>query len=156
MVQQSKKARVKIEAGYFYFIDLKDPLNPGILKDRFKLKVVAKSCLRNKLGNKKRYHLVDGELILKYRKDLRFIKLPYSKKVIKHDYRKIPIFSDPSKKRLRTINRRRLRKEKAKEWGLKPPKYEYDYPEGCVTERQRKSYREWIRRKFYKQINYRY
>jgi len=157
MVQQGKKTRIKIIPDYFYIMDLKDPLRPKVLRDLFELKVVAKACFKNKLDKNKRYFIVTGEFIKEHKKDLQFKKPPYSTKVIKHDYRKIPVFSDPGKVRLRVINRRRLRKQKAKEWGLKRPKVErYEYPEGCVTYNQKKAYRVWYRRQFYKKIRYIY
>ena len=154
MVQQSQKTRLKIKPDYFYYLDLKNPLEPVVLRDTFDNRIEAKSCFNKHLKNPRRYFLVKGDLLIKYKESFKIKKAPYSVKVIHHDYRKIPVFSDPSKRQLRRINRRRLREEKRKMLGIKKPKFKYDYPEDCITDRQKSSYREWVRRKFHKQFNY--
>lgn len=156
MVQQSKKAKWKIKKGHYYFIDLRKPLEPRVLRDSYFHRLEAKSCFEKYLKDSKRYFLITGEELMEYKGQFTSIKPPYSTTHLKIDRRRVPVFSSASNTRLSKINIRLALKEKLKYLGISRPKMTYDYPDDCITTRQKKTFREWKRRKFLKQFKHVY
>ena len=156
MVQQSKKVKWKINKSDYYFIDLRKPLEPRVLRDSYFHHLEAESCFEKYLKDSKRYFMIKGEELINYKGQFTSIKPPYPTKCVKIDHRRLPIFSTTVQYQLSRINKRILLKEKLKKLNIKRPKYTYDYPPDCVTVRQRKTFRELKRRAFFKQFKHVY
>lgn len=156
MVQQSKKAEWKITKKDYYFIDLKNPLKPKVLRDSYFHRLEAKSCFEKYLHDEKRYFMIRGDALMPYTDECEPIKPPYWLHGVKLDRRKIPVFSQPNSHQLSQINRRILRKKKMEYLNITIPPQVYNYPEDCVTLRQKKTFREMQRRRFYRQFKHIY
>lgn len=159
MVQQSQKTtKIKVRDNHWYFVDLINPLEPKVLKDSYDTKMDRDSCFEKHLQLQKRYFSIKGKELKQFKGDYTWIKPPYLK-VIRHNRRTLPIFEVDTLKQRRAMVRRRIKVAKARalkiytgdwEWG------KYDYPEDCVTRRQRKTFRELQRRKCWKKLKSNY
>lgn len=152
MVQQSKKIKIKNE--FWYYVDLEDPLNPKVLKDFYEFYQEVVNCMKLYLKDKARYFAIKGEELKKYKGQFKMIKPPY-RKFLKYNWREMPLVEVDDDKQRGKMRRRRLKMKKARELGVYKANYEpgkYDYPEDCVTWRQKKTFREMQRRKMIKGI----
>ena len=146
--------KFKVLNKYWYYVDMSDPLKPKVLRDRYEFKSETKNCMDKYLHHKKRYFLVKGKFLKLYRDDLELIKPPYSQNLIL-DWTRVPIVNSEKKKQRLGLNIRRLRFKKAKEEGIYKNHLKndsYEYPDDCITWRQKKTFRELERRKKWKNL----
>jgi len=145
MVQQGKKvSRLKIRENRYYYIDLKNPLKPQLIRDSFYNRDEAKEIHNLYLKDSSRYFLIRGKDLIPFKGQYKVVKAKYPTKAFPYDKRKLVKFSVIEDKQIRKVNRRIRRKKALKERNIKV-KYDYETPKG-LTRREQKTYRERMRR----------
>jgi hypothetical protein len=147
--------KLKIKASYWYYLDLRNPRFPKLIRDYFQFQSEYENCMEKFLINKKRYFLITGKELLKYKGDYEVVKTPYpSARVL--DWAKVPMVNSDSDFQRMKLSARRIKMEKARKEGVYPFSTKacktWEYPEGCITSRQKKTFRELERRKYWRPL----
>lgn len=150
------KKKLKIKESHWYYLDLIRPRDPRLLRDSYQFLSEAKNCMERFLdNNNKRYFLIKGSELKKYKGDYRVIKPPYIS-LRKINWLKLPMVNSDTDKQRRKLSRRRIKMEKARENKVYPfsakQQVKWEYPEDCITTRQKKTFRELERRKFWRPL----
>lgn len=154
MVQSSEENFV-INEKYWYYVDLKNPLKPRVVKDFYEFKSEIVNIMDKYLKNRKRYFAVRGALLKPYESELWFKKRPFNP-FAPIDDDDLPEVNSQRRRQRLYLRDRRIRMKKARELGVykvgKQAKKKYEYPDWCQTRREKKTFRELERRKMWKRL----